>query len=175
MKEIEVKILEVNKEETIQKLIDLGAQKSFDDEMRAVFFDYPDHSIAAKGDLLRLRQEGPEAVFAYKKNMTTGETKVMEELETVVTDPQNLEAILSHLGIFATRVNHKHRTEYALGDTHIVIDEYKGKLAAIPAFIEVEAPTEERLYEVVGLLGYESSDCKNWNTRDLIVHYKIEG
>ena len=174
MTEIEIKILEVNREEIERKLIDLGGKKTFDDEMKAIFFDYPDHSIAKKGDLLRLRQEGEHAVFAYKKNLTTGETKIMEELETVVSEPENLEAILAHLGIISTRVNHKHRVQYTLGETHVVIDDYKGKLAAIPVFLEVEAPSEEKLYEVVKLLGYAQEDCKNWNTRDLIDFYKIE-
>ena len=173
MTEIEVKILEIDQALIEQKLISLGATKTFDGVMRAVFFDFEDNSIALKGDLLRLRQEGESAVFAYKKNITQGETKVMEELETVVTDPQNLEAILSYLGIQATRVNEKHRVEYTLGDVHVVFDDYHGHLSAIPVFLEIEAPSEEKLFEMVRLLGYKPEDCNNWNTRDLIVHYGI--
>jgi predicted adenylyl cyclase CyaB len=173
MTEIEVKILEIDQAQIEQKLIDLGAKKTFDGVMRAVFFDDDDRSIASKGDLLRLRQEGENAVLAYKKSIAQGDTKIMEELETVVSDPKNLEAILAYLGISATRVNEKHRTEYTLGDTHVVIDEYHGKLAAIPVFLEVEAPDEEKLFKMVRMLGYQPEDCKNWNTRDLIVHYGI--
>ena len=39
MKEVEVKILDVNRKKVEDKLISLGAKKIFDDEMYAILFD----------------------------------------------------------------------------------------------------------------------------------------
>lgn len=174
MKEIEVKILDIDRSEIERKLKSLGASVSFDGEMIATFFDYPDRSVQKKGDLIRLRTEGDVSVLAYKRHISSQGAKIMEESETVIENPAQMKNILKGLGLLPVRENHKHRIQYDLGDTHIVIDRYMGDLAYIPEFIEIEAPGEERMNEVVRLLGFQPEDCVSWNTYDLIRHYKVE-
>lgn len=171
MQEIEVKILEVDPYETQVKLEALGATLVFDGMMRAQFYDYPDFAISNRGDVLRLREEGDVAVLAYKSHITREGAKVMEEHETQIGDVEAMRIILQKSGLVLRKETLKHRRAYELGETHIVIDDYQGKLAAIPTFIEIEAKDLKELYKTVGLLGYTEKDCKSWSTYDLVQYY----
>ncbi|MEZ4777574.1 MAG: class IV adenylate cyclase [Bacteroidia bacterium] len=176
MKEIEVKILEINRQQVEETLQQLGAIKSFEGIMAATFFDYPNRSIQKKGGILRLRTEGDISMLTYK-NPVEGEkssAKVMEETETSIGDPEKLMVIFKKTGLLPFNHNHKIRTQYNLGSVHVVIDEYQGDLAGIPAFLEIEAPDETQLYEVVRQLGFKPEDCHSWSTYDLVQHYKVE-
>ena len=171
MEEIEVKILEIDQSFIANELQKLGADKTFFGELYGIFYDSPDGNIRSQGDVLRLRKEGEETVLAYKKHLAQGEAKVMEEWETRVSDLENMKIILAKLGLKVIKETRKFRTEYLLGDTKVVIDDYQDALGHIPVFMEVEAPTVERMYEVAQLLGYEPKDCLSWNTYDLVQHY----
>lgn len=48
MKEIEAKILEINKEKVMTKLEDLGAKKILDSELIATFYDFEDKRLKKK-------------------------------------------------------------------------------------------------------------------------------
>ncbi|MEO0897612.1 MAG: class IV adenylate cyclase [Bacteroidota bacterium] len=169
--EIEVKILEVNRPEVEARIRQLGGKLTFDDEMIAWFLDDERGSIKSKGDVLRLRKEGEETVLTYKKHVSRGEAKIMEETETVVSHAEQTLDIFTSLGYQIIKITHKHRTQYDLGDVHVVFDNYKGDLADIPEFIEVEAPGMEKLESVVKQLGFSMKDCNNWSTRELVKHY----
>lgn len=170
-KEIEVKILEVNRQEVENRLIQLGARLSFDDEMSAWFFDKPGGEIYKRGDVLRLRKEGPQSVLTYKKHVSMGEAKIMEETETVVADPEKMSLILQASGFEVIKHTRKYRTEYAMPDAHIVFDDYQDELGAIPEFIEVEAKDMDTLRKVVEMLGFSMDQCLNWSTKELVAHY----
>ncbi len=169
--EIEVKILEVNVQELREKLTAMGGRLSFDAEMKALFFDTSAGSIKAGGDVLRLRQEGEEAVLAYKKHVSRGAAKVMEEIETRVEDPESMRKILEEAGLEVVKQTRKFRSQYELEDAYVVIDDYQDDLGHIPPFIEVEALSMARLEEVVKALGFSMEDCLNWSTRELAMHY----
>lgn len=173
LQEIEVKILEIDPDSIVKRLMELGAKKSFDGEMLALFFDKENDDIQKTGDVLRLRKEGDVTVLTYKKFVSQDGAKIMEEYETRVGDVDQMRTILDLLDFKVKKKTRKFRTQYELGDTHIVIDDYQDELAAIPVFIEVEAPNMERLQEVVQLLGYSTKDCLSWNTYHLMKHYKI--
>jgi len=171
--EIEVKILEVDRPAVLARLKELGAQKSFDGEMLALFYDTKDENIDKKGDVLRLRKEGAETILTYKKFVSEEGAKIMEEYETSIGDVSQLRAILALLNFEEKKKTRKFRTQYDLGDTHIVIDNYQDELAVIPEFIEIEAPNLARMEEVVSLLGFKTEQCLSWNTYHLMKHYKI--
>lgn len=173
MTEIEVKILEIDRDSVLARLQELGAKKSFDGEMLALFYDKNDENIAKKGDVLRLRKEGETTVLTYKKFVSQDGAKIMEEYETSVGDVSQMRKILALLNFEEKKKTRKFRTQYDLGDTHIVIDDYQDELARIPEFIEIEAPSLERMEEVVALLGFSTDQCLSWNTYHLMKHYKI--
>lgn len=172
--EIEVKILEIDPPALEQRLQALGAQRSFAGEMFAIFFDWPDRRLTQAGQVLRLRREGEAVQLTFKDGLSQAGTKQMDEHETQVEDPAVIRKILTTLGLESIQETRKFRTQYDLGDAHVVIDAYQDRLAAIPPFLEIEAPTEARLFEVVALLGYQRSDCLSWSTYDLVQHYGID-
>ena len=169
--EIEVKILEVNRKEVVSKLEKLGGIISFDAEMTAWFFDTKENEIKTRGDVLRLRKEGDESVLTYKKHLSRGEAKIMEEIETKVADAEAMKNFLLASGFELVKQTRKFRIQYDLPEAHVVIDNYQDELGAIPEFIEVEAHNIERLKEVVEALGYTMDDCLSWSTRELAKHY----
>ena len=173
--EIEVKILDIDVSAVLKRLGELQAQTEFEKrEFWAMFFDDPQGSIIARGDLMRIRKEGPEVVMTYKKKIANDTVKVMEELETSVADMPTMCNILKHLGLHVTQETRKLRSQYALEQGHVVIDEYQDYMSIIPPFLEIETDSREKLHEIVARLGFRPEDCKNWNTYDLMTHYEVE-
>ena len=169
MKEIEVKILEIDPEAIKKKLQELGAEKVFAGEMTSFAFDYPDGRIIAKGELLRLRQEGDKAVLCYKSDAATGlDYKVMEEIKTEVSDFNSMQKILEKAGLRKVRDYSKKRESYQIDNIRFEIDVYPG----IPALVEVEAPTKQDVEKGVGLLGFSMEDSCTLNTHELFKKYK---
>jgi predicted adenylyl cyclase CyaB len=173
MQEIEAKILEVDPNALENCLQSLGAKVSFDDEMRALFFDWPDGRITQAGAVLRLRKEGPTTVLTHKRALSRAEAKVMEETETEVADFAAMQQILEGSGLLVIKETHKFRRQYDLVDSHVVIDDYQGPLAHIPVFAEIEAPSVARLREIVVQLGYAPEQALSWSTYDLVQHYGV--
>lgn len=173
MKEIEVKILEIEPEKMEAGFERVGAVKEFDYLFRAAFFDDAHGTIQHAGGLLRLRQEGPHAALTHKTLISTDDVKIMEEVETQVADPGSMIMILKQLGYRVVRETTKQRIQYSWKRSHFVIDIYKGDLEGIPPLLEIESPDEEELQNAVEALGYKMSDTRPWNTYDLIQHYGI--
>jgi predicted adenylyl cyclase CyaB len=171
MKEIEVKILDIDRKRVEAKLKALGAEKEFDGEMHAIFYDSPDGMIKAKGDVLRIRKEGDEVVLAYKEKVSKHGAKIMNEYETSVSNMEALRHILEHLGFQSFTETRKFRTEYILSGVKIVIDDYQDALSYIPVFLEIEAPDEAGISTVVEALGFDKKECTSWDTHDLVLHY----
>ncbi len=172
MQEIEVKIIEVNKPALLAKLAELGAEKHFEGELYAIFWDTKDSYFREKKQALRLRKEGEEVVLTFKSPISLEAAKIMEELEVKVSNFEVMRNILMALGYQNVKSTRKIREEYILQGTKIVFDQYLDELGYIPLFIEIEAADLESLYKVVYLLGYTEDDCKNWNTYDIADYYK---
>lgn len=171
MQEIEAKILEVDQSTLESRLKALGAHVSFDGEMHAWFFDWPDGRISEAGSVLRLRKEGADTVLTHKRPLPQTGAKVMEETETQVADFEAMRQILAGSGLVVVKETHKFRRQYDLVDSHVVIDDYRGRLAHIPIFAEIEAPSVTRLNEIVAELGYAPDQALSWSTYDLVQHY----
>lgn len=155
MKEIEVKILEINPEEIKKKLLDLGAKRIGENKFAATIFDFEDGRIRKRGELLRLRKIGDKVELTYKsKEYKESDFKTAEEFETTVTDFNDMLKIFEKLGLKQTMYYEKIRESFKLNNAKIEIDTYP----KIPTFIEIEAPTEEEVEKTVKILGF---DMKN--------------
>lgn len=164
MQEIEAKILEIDVVKTIEKLERLGAKKVFDGDFIQMKFDSDTHPVK---DLLRLRYDGNKTELCHKRHLSRGEAKIVEETEVIVSDLEKTKKILEALGYRVVKKMDKHRMSYALGDSHIEIDTLPG----IPVYLEVEAPSVDRLKEIVHLLGFTMDDAKPWTQADVERHY----
>ncbi|WNJ16213.1 class IV adenylate cyclase [Pontibacter sp. G13] len=174
MKEIEVKILEIDQEALKNRLSELGARQSFHGELHAVFLDDPQKSLTQQGQLLRVRKEGDSTKLTFKKPISKSGAKIMEELEVGISDIDLAVEIFERLGFQSFKSTRKFRTQFDYLNSHIVIDDYQDDLGPIPPFIEVESPNMEELQQVVSDLGYQQEQCKSWNTYDLVQYYGIQ-
>ena len=168
MREIEVKILEIDKNKWVKKLEALGAKKTFDDTIEALHFDFPDQRLKKEHKVFRLRKKGNVVELTLKQKINKERMNVAEEYETLVDDFERTRTIIKQLGMEETDSYTKHRTQYSKGDVHVEIDTYDG----IPTFAEIEAQTEAEVEAFVKELGYSMDDVKPWSKRDLFRHYK---
>ncbi len=167
MREIEVKILEIDVKAVIRRLKRLGARKVSSGELRAAFFDFKDRRLQKTGRLLRLREGPSGTVLAFKSPVRRRTVKSMREYELDLRDSGNIRAILAGLGLRESDRARKHRTSFRLGRAHFEIDKYPG----IPAYLEIEAPSAREIRRLVGLLGMSMARAKPWTWRDVLAHY----
>jgi adenylate cyclase, class 2 len=170
MKEVEAKILEVNKNQIETSLARLGAKKVFDCEIETFFFDFKDGTIVKAKNLLRLRRE-EKVELTYKTVHQTQNAKVAEEYTVEVSDIETMKNILEFLGLSVTESMRKHRVSYTLDKARFDMDRYEGKYSYIPEFLEIEAESAESIHKYAGLLGFSSKNCLPWSTQDLINYY----
>ena len=171
MKEIEAKILEINRKKVEETLTGQGAKKIFDGDIQTFFFDFKDGAIVKAKNVLRLRQEQGKNELTFKKVKFSKAAKQAEELTIEVSDLETAEKILENLGLQVQETMKKHRTSYKIDDVGFDIDCYLGSYDYIPEFMEIEAEKTSELSKYAKLLGYKPEDCLPWSTNDLIRHY----
>ncbi|RLE46898.1 class IV adenylate cyclase [Candidatus Woesearchaeota archaeon] len=103
MEEIEVKILESDKDKVIKRLLELGAKKVFDGPMNSVYLD-SDNELKNQNKILRIRQKGEKCIITLKVRKKDPEAKINEEYETEVKDFEEIRKKFHNLGFkeFAT-------------------------------------------------------------------------
>jgi predicted adenylyl cyclase CyaB len=174
MKEIEVKVLEINKKSVAEKIIGHGGVKIFDGDITTSFLDYQDNRIHLRKDVLRLRKENDSAELTYKKVHFDKTVKVAEETSVRISSLESALLILQNLGLTVKEKMEKHRTSFELYEVRIDIDQYYGNYAFIPEFLELEGP-ELAIGKVATLLGFQEKDCLPWSTDELIKYYGDRG
>lgn len=167
MEEIEIKILEINKDEVVKKLEKLGAKKIFDGDMCAVRFDYPNNEFEKQGKLIRLRKKAKKVELTYKERIPNSKAKSMQEFGVFVSSFEGMEEILKGIGFVEHGKIEKNRITYKLGDVHFEIDTMSG----IPTFLEIEAPILDLISFYVKKLGFQENQVKPWSVKDVIEYY----
>jgi len=169
LKEIEVKILEIDVGKTEKKLEEMGAEKIFDGELINVYFDFPDGRLEKEGKILRLRKIGEKFILTYKKFINRDEAKVMEENEFEIQDFELMKEIFKEIGLFPIYELKKNRTTYELNRTHFEIDKYPN----IPAFLEVEGPDPDTIYELISKLGFLREEVNFYSIKEVLEYYGV--
>ncbi|MGD1847149.1 MAG: class IV adenylate cyclase [Salibacteraceae bacterium] len=172
MKEVEVKILDIDREEIEKKLVALGAEKTFEGEMTAIYWDFPDKSLRANKRTFRLRQEGDTTKLTFKTRVKHQHMKVNREEEVTISDFETMQYIFRSIGLRTNLRTVKDRVSYQYKDIKFEIDDYTGNFGYIPVFLEIEGENEEAVEKIVKKLGYTMNDCKPFSTNDLILHYR---
>jgi adenylate cyclase class 2 len=171
MKEIEIKVLEIDRKAVETRLVSLGAKKVFDGEIHALYYDFTNASLKESGCALRLRLEGTKSVLCLKKLVESKEAKIREEHELEVSDFNTMKFLLEGLGLKAWLEMKKHRTSYEFRGAHFEIDEYHGTYDYIPLFLEIEGPDIETIHACAELLGFTLNDCKPWDILEVAAYY----
>jgi len=148
--EYECTLLEINREELIKKLEEMGAIKKGEYLQRRYTYDF---KPVQKNKWIRLRTNGQKTTLTIKnvtdKNLIGG----TKELEVTVEDFDKMHFMLAELGYVHRNYQENKRTIYQLGNIEIDID----KWPLIPEYAEIEGPNEEAVKAFVEKLnlGYK--------------------
>jgi len=172
MKEVEVKIIEIDREMVEAKLSSLGASKIFEGHEETIFFDFPGNPITIAKNLLRLRKIEDKATLTFKRFVEAEIANVRDEYEVVVSGFEPMRLILESLGLLAIQRMKKHRISYVLrSGVRVDLDKYAGEFSHIPDLMEIEGEDIPTVRSHIKLLGFEPEDCKSWTTFDLVDYY----
>lgn len=163
MREVEVKILEIDKDYVVNKLLSLGAEKIFDGRIESTYFETDDDKT------LRVRRVNDDSELVLKLNNNGKNVKDMEEIHTLTSSFENTLRIFESLGFEkkSVRIN-KFRESYKIGDTRFEIDTIDG----LPTLLEIEGNDEKGVMEWVDVLGYERREAKPWTGLQVLDYYK---
>jgi len=170
MKEIEVKVLNIDVKAIERKLRSFGVKKIKSNElMKEMIFDYPDYRIKKGENLLRLRKIGHDNILTFKHSVEKQKFRVAEEYELKVDDGEKMKSIFFGLGLILTKTREKKRTTYKFGNVFFEIDRYP----QIPTYLELEGPKVE-INNWIKRLEIDPKRVTNMNVSEVIRFYGIE-
>ena len=164
MKEIEVKILEIDEEKTREKLDSFADKISDRVLLTTVTFSNPYNNVTVRARII-----GDEILFAVKVPVPDKAFKVRNEYETKVNDFEILKKQLEALGFQPAMLQEKKRTTYIYKGSEIVIDKYP----KMPPYMEIEGEKRE-IEEIVGMLGHKMEDTTNTSVYSLFERYGLD-
>ncbi|NUJ97179.1 CYTH domain-containing protein [Candidatus Gracilibacteria bacterium] len=168
--EKEIKILEVNKDEIIEKLEKLGAIKTFEGIVHDIYYDYPDQKMDIEGRTFRVRKKGEEHLYTIKKKEKSANMKVAHEHEMCITDVESFTRVLEKYGLQRSREKKKYRISYSLGEVHFDLDIYD----EIPPLLEIEAGSYLKIKLFIEKLDLGKHIHKTFGSRGLFKYYGKE-
>lgn len=169
MQEIELKILEIDKERTIRRLLKIGAKCVGEFHIHDKQFDFLNGQIAAADELLRLRSIGDRTILTYKDQKQNEDGfRIAEETEIVVEDFAKIEYILHKLGLTSHSEREKIRTSFVKEKVKFEIDEYP----MIPPYLELEG-TKEDIVQALNMLGYSMDDTTDMTAAQVLRQYSV--
>ena len=167
MKTIEKKFLDIDPKEIEKKLIKIGAKKTLDGTIEAVYFDYADRRLESSNTILRLRKKGTQYMLTVKKELERDKAKTTEKYFTRVYDFESTRKILKAAGFSELRGVKRKRKRYNLNGKFFDIDFIKG----VPPFIEIECENNKEIEEFKKKLGIQTKG-KPWTVKEVLKHYK---
>lgn len=179
MLEKEIKILEIDKVQVIQKLENIWAEKTFEWFIHDVYYDFinwKNHKMNDNKRLFRVRKKWETHMYTIKrkrnKKVDWGEkgVKIADEWEREITDVESFSKVLEKYGMQKVREKKKYRISYALQDFEFDIDDYE----EIPTLMEIEAHTKEDILDMIKKLDLQNHIQKDFGSRKLYEYYKKE-
>lgn len=159
--EYEVRALEISFDSLIKKVESLGAKRVGVYHQKRYVYDF---IPPQKGRWIRLRSNGKESTLTIKevKSLRIDGTS---ELEIVVSDFEETNAILNKLGYKPRTFQENFRIEYTLNGVNFDFD----KWPKIPAYLEIEGQSEEKVLKALSSINI---DLNNVTTMDVDTLYK---
>ncbi len=174
MEEIEVKFLNIGPVKIEEKLKEIGAKKIFEKLYRRKVFDYPDLRFDKLGAYIRVRDEGDKITLTFKQRLGvkthdgTTNDEGMEEVEINVGDFEKTAEFLRKIGLKEKFYEENKRIRYQLNDIEFDIDFWP----QLEPYLEIEAPSWEKVDEAIKLLGLNPEDKKIFSTYQV---YQLKG
>lgn len=164
--EYEVRILEIDPKEMVEKLEKLHATLIFDAMQKRYVYDF---KPKVDSKWIRLRTNGEKTTLAIK-NVATSKIDGTQELEIEVDDFDRCHLILKELGYEERSYQENKRIQYDLNGVEIDIDTWP----KMPTYMEVEGASEEAVYHALDVLGIDKEDCTSLDVESIYGQYGID-
>lgn len=163
--EYEVRVLEIDVEEMIKKIEDMGAKKIGEYEQKRYVYDI---KPAEDGKWIRLRTNGKKTTITYKDivSKTIDGTK---EIEITVDNFETTNEFLEKIGFIHKNYQENRRIQYELDGIEIDFDSWP----QIPNYMEIEGETQEQVERMLDKLHVEKEKITARNTQDIYEQYGI--
>lgn len=169
MKEVEIKVRNIDKKEIIQKIETLGAKKNFAGRVIDYRFDTPQRTLSKQGKALRIRQKGRNIYLNVKGKKKAIENIIDREEHGVrIMNLKAIKKMLTELGYVKIFELVKYRTEYRLNDITFDIDEYVG----MDPILEIESDTSQKVNEYLKKLEIKKKDVGRVYIREILAAKK---
>jgi len=176
-KEIEVKVLDVDKKNILDKLKKFKPKKVFDGVMKSIFFDNASDKLKRENKLLRIRAEAGKNILCYKEKVSNKGIKVSKEYELEIDNiaaTRNVFASFEYLPDLEYRKRRKSYEVIVKGHkVKLEFDKYLGNYKKIPEFVEIESDSEESIKYFLNYLKIDKHKIKSWSTVKLMRYYKL--
>lgn len=157
--EYEVRFLEIDKDKILTKLKELGAVEVGDwIQIRKTF----DLIVSQKNSWLRLRTNGETTTLTVKE-INSAKIDGTKEAEVVVNNFNEMNTILTKIGLKARNYQENQRHQFRYKDTEIDIDTWP----LIPTYLEIEGKSEEIIKEVCEDLGLDYNKSTTMDVTDI--------
>lgn len=174
MNEIEVKVLNINKEEIEKKLIDIGAKLIKDEEQINIRFDTDDRYLRnIYHGYLRIRITTNNLTgettntLTLKRNIARDVVRVNEEIETQISNVEETIRILDALKYNKKKPGRKHRKSYIYDNILFEIDEWDKDIFPRP-YLEIEVTSKDDLDKAIKLLNIEKQNITAKSIDELV-------
>lgn len=160
--EIEAQFLDIDKDAIRSKLEKIGAKLEKPEVlMRRVVFYTGKHSFA------RVRDEGDKTVMTYKNVSDDQSILGTKEVNVEVNSYDDAILFLRGCGLEIKARQETKREIWKFGEVEICIDTWPW----LPAFLEIEGPTEASVWEAADRLGFDKSQAKFGSVDTTYQHY----
>lgn len=177
MLEKEVKILDIDIKDLVEKLEKLGAERTFEWEIHDVYYDFPNWEnlkMEENKRMFRVRKKGEEHIYTIKRTRTEMWKKewamIKDEHETRISNVESFQKVLEKYGLTRTREKIKHRVSYKLAWAEFDIDTYKW----IPPFLEIEEQSRDAINFWISKLWLDNHSILIGGSRSIFRHYWIK-
>ncbi|WIV11488.1 class IV adenylate cyclase [Proteiniborus sp. MB09-C3] len=180
-KELEVKVLGIDKKDIEQRLEKLGAKLLSKEYQINTLYDSEDKLIERLGDgYLRVRETRDlvtgevDIFFTLKKNVSSEIARENLEIETMVTDKKALNSILEHLNFRVIHEGTKERISYIYEDMRFDMDTWDQSTYPYP-YLEIEVVNKEDIKRAAALLELDDDNITTKSLRELRAELGLEG
>ena len=160
--EIEAKYLDIDKDTIREKLESIGAELIKPEVMmKRVVFNTGKHSFA------RVRDEGDKIIMTYKNVIDNNSILGKKEVNVEVNNYEDAIMLLQGCGLKIKARQETKREIWKYGKVEICIDTWPW----VPAYIEIEGPTEKLVWATAEKLGLKKNDATFGSVDTTYQHY----
>ena len=169
MKEVEIKIRNIKKDEIIKRIEKIGAKLIFKGKVVDFRFDTIDRDLSRMGKALRIRQKGKYIYLNFKGKKKNDKNIIgRDEIGVRVSNLKVMHKILNELGYIKIFELSKIRSEYKFEDVKFDIDEYVG----LEPILEIESNSYDKVKEYISKLEIEEKDVGRIYVKEIIAAKK---